>query len=942
MTTKHDRKPCFQGLCAGWVNRGLAFAFAVGAATMAYAADWYVDANNGNDAWDGTTAAIPSQATIDEGGTIAGPRKTLHAMMSDVCVVAGDTVWAAEGDYNERGIANGTETTLNRVQVKGGVMLRASGSRDKTFISGADGTDGAYSAGATRCVFFLPPSDDDSANGYGYGIVKGFTIRNGRTAIDTEYGGGSSGSGLLVECDFQNNGCSDKDRGGTMFYGTALRSRFSSIDSSKGAYIAWTDKNTELVHIISSLIAVSSSSGKRGCFYQRVKVCNSTFLGESFVRKCTAYNCLFIGDGANSASQYEAEHINVLSRSDFNMTYCKTNAECRVVAEAETPYDETTFRPLPGSVAIDAGNSSDSNAEKYNYENLTNGWPTAWLAEAGKDYYGGERVVGGSIDIGCGERQGSSVAILDDSDGLVVEGIQKGESNLSVGSSAEVTFSRTLTSDKLCLGVNINGEFHSFGGTTSDVPYSVTLQGRNDLDYYVTAVYETDQKDWYVNADPEIGNNENKGYHKNCPRRTLDKAMELATENAGHVVHAAAGTYDSFAEGAEYANTSNRVTVKEGVGLVADDWPLQKTFIEGALDTSENADEYNNGPNAIRCVYVKSGGYVRGFILRKGRTVTTGGTGTAGGRCCGGALLEKDAALIDCEVTGNHCAYRGRAVGCPSSTGWLIRCYLHDNGDESTQGYTDVYDRMSLIDTCVIGPKHSSGYYTYYGRGTIINSTILGSGTRPAAATQIYNSYMLSESHATDKIISCWNCAFASRYSDATSSTTQTNGCLFAVDGGDIFDENYRPKTATSVLVDGGNNDYYVFPEQFAQFKENRDFADGQRVYNGKIDIGCGEYDFRPDFAKLLGPRAVISEMGPNVTTNAASDIVVPEGDSIALSVAPRAADRITQYELSYTPDGGSQTVVSEKSTEAFSRTLEGPCTVEELKGYLGFVFQIR
>ena len=205
MTTKHDRKPCFRGLCAGWVNRGLAFAFAVGAATMAYAADWYVDANNGNDAWDGSTATIPTQATIDAGGTIAGPRKTLHAMMSDDCVQAGDTVWAAEGDYNERGIVNGTETTLNRVQVKGGVTLRASGSRDKTFISGADGTDGAYSAGATRCVFFLPPSDDDSANGYGYGIVKGFTIRNGRTAKDTEYGGGSSGSGLLVECDFQNN-----------------------------------------------------------------------------------------------------------------------------------------------------------------------------------------------------------------------------------------------------------------------------------------------------------------------------------------------------------------------------------------------------------------------------------------------------------------------------------------------------------------------------------------------------------------------------------------------------------------------------------------------------------------------------------------------------------------------------------------------------------------
>jgi hypothetical protein len=147
-----------------------------------------------------------------------------------------------------------------------------------------------------------------------------------------------------------------------------------------------------------------------------------------------------------------------------------------------------------------------------------------------------------------------------------------------------------------------------------------------------------------------------------------------------------------------------------------------------------------------------------------------------------------------------------------------------------------------------------------------------------------------------------------------------------------------------SVLVDAGNKNYYdeKFPEQFAQFKNNRDFSDGQRVYNGQIDIGCGEYDFRSDFASLLGPRAVISEMGPNVTTNAASDVVVPEGESIALSVTPRSSDRLTHYELVYTEDGKPQTVISEKSTEAFSRTHEGPCTVQELKGYLGFVFQVR
>jgi hypothetical protein len=76
----------------------------------AFATDWYVDANNGNDSWDGTTAAIPSQEVIDQGGTIPGPRKTLHAMMSDECVQPGDVVKAAEGDYNEGGDVYGSKS----------------------------------------------------------------------------------------------------------------------------------------------------------------------------------------------------------------------------------------------------------------------------------------------------------------------------------------------------------------------------------------------------------------------------------------------------------------------------------------------------------------------------------------------------------------------------------------------------------------------------------------------------------------------------------------------------------------------------------------------------------------------------------------------------------------------------------------------------------------
>jgi hypothetical protein len=924
---KHSRKPCLHGVYAGLFGKVFTAFIAAAAVTLAYGADYYVDANNGNDAWDGTTAVIPDQATIDAGGTIAGPRKTLHAMMSDARVVAGDTVWAAEGDYKEGGTVNGEGTTTNRVQVKGGVMLRANGSRDKTFISGADGAEGKYTSGATRCVFFLPPVNEED----GYGIVKGFTLQHGRAGSEEaikEYGGASFGAGLLVECDFLDNGCYDKNRGGTMNEGTALRCRFVSYDKGYLGY-----KGTK---IIDSLVESSRP------FYDSCYAYNCTFSGDSYLRsKGRAWNCLYIGNGASNkdqnANDTKSYHYNTFSYFEFYDGCTVVDDNCRVVNSKTAPYDPATFRPSVSSQAIDGGTLE-------NYALATNGWKQAWLDECGKDYYGGERVVNGKIDVGCGEAQKSDIVIEDSSDGLVVVGVDAGTTRIPDDSSIDVVFSRNFTSDKLCIGVKVNGEFHSFGGTTSDVPYSVTFPAILGLSYNIEAIYEENQKDWYVSPS---GDNANKGYHRNYPRKTLDKAMELATENAGHVVHAAAGTYDSFAEGEEYASANSRVTVKEGVGLVADEWPLQETVIKGASDTtSETADKHGNGTNAVRCVTVMKNGYVRGFKLTDGRTSLTNfvGTGADAGACGGGAVLYGPAALLDCEITGNGTSYRGSAVASVSTDsknetkGWLIRCYVHTNHKKG--GNYQIYDRTCLVDTYVDGGDDTA-YYCRAG-SIILNSTIAQGSARAWNNLYAYNSYLYNASH-TGGEFKLFNCAFMGENKYDGKTIIPDESCIFNVAEEDNLGDDLRPKTA-SVLIDAGVNDYYdtYFPTQFEQFRNDRDVADGQRVYNGKIDIGCGEYDFRGDFARMLGSRGMIEEMGPNVTTNSLRNVVVPEGESIAMSVAPKSSDRKTRYELVYTSDGGSQTKISESSTDAFSYTLEGPCTVQSLNGYIGFVFQVR
>lgn len=882
----------------------IATVLVMAAATAAYGVDYYVDANYGNDDWDGTTATIPSQAVIDQGGTISGPRKTLHAMMSDARVVAGDVVWAAEGDYNEGGDVNGTNLTTNRVQVKGGVKLCASGAREATFISGADGIDGAYSNGAVRCVFFLPPAKSSD----GYGIVKGFTVRNGRTCASNEFGGGATGAGLMVGCDFQNNGCQNKDRAGTINGGYALRCKFTSVNRAFQAY--------NQSRIINSLLLT-------GIFYSKCRIVNCTFLGSSCPRNSSTYNCFFIGTGAADSTQKVndslSQHHNTYSRSAFKLNYCTTNGTCRVVSAPETPYDETTFRPFAGSAVIDASTQSS-------YKDTTNGWVAAWAAEADKDYYGNDRCVNGAIDVGCGEKQpveGSPLTIVDESDGLVVTGANKGETQLVVGEDYNLTFSRTLTSDRLCLGVTVNGEFLSFGGTTSNVSHTVTLHGQEGQDNYIFAVYETDQKDWYVSP---TGNDANKGYHKDCPRQTLVKAMELATANAGNIVHAAAGTYEVGEAFASAGGCSNRVVVKAGVGLVADEWPLQETVIKGAADTTTDADKNGNGPAAVRCAYVNSGGYVRGFKLTGGRTGLGEGAGAEGG----GAYLSSGA-LIDCDVTGVGCAYRGPGV----TGGTIIRCYVHNIVCGSYPAFSCAAVVDSYLDNC-------------YSCSLVLNSTV-GTQVRANATTRIFNTYLrdayrISEN---DKFVWCTNCVFSRPIETALTGGGVVNydpdTCLFNVAVADNVDtSNRRPKTSASPLVDAGNKEIYNnwFPAAWVQFKD-KDFAGGQRIYNAQIDVGCGEYDFRGDFAGYLGTKVSIPAMGPNVTTNAARNIVVPAGETIDLAMPPKASGKPATYELVYTPAGGGQTVIHESSADGFSRTLEGACTVQSLSR-VGFVFLIR
>ena len=79
----------------------------------------------------------------------------------------------------------------------------------------------------------------------------------------------------------------------------------------------------------------------------------------------------------------------------------------------------------------------------------------------------------------------------------------------------------------------------------------------------------------------------------------------------------------------------------------------------------------------------------------------------------------------------------------------------------------------------------------------------------------------------------------------------------------------------------------------------DEDLEDGQRIYDGTIDIGCFEFDWRGDFARALGRSRslVVSAASPSVTTNAAGGLLLPgDGAALAATWTNRSAPHGAEY----------------------------------------------
>ena len=499
----------------------------------------------------------------------------------------------------------------------------------------------------------------------------------------------------------------------------------------------------------------------------------------------------------------------------------------------------------------------------------------------------------------------------DGADGLAISGdiAAAGEYVVAPGETKTVTFNRANAGLTYVSGVTVNGTFYNLYDYPDGV--SFTVNGAERTTSIIVKAVTAEPKELFV--DRLNGSDLNCGLYTNLAFQSLAKAAAIAktvaTAKNRWTVLALPGVYDNEVSNPEAAGTDttlNRVTLSAGVTLRALG-SVEETVIEGAASTDAAADTLGNGVDAVRCVSLPADALLVGFTLRNGHTAKT--TSTSGGGINGSGLA------VGCVLT-NNCS-KGRGGGAFEAKFW--RCaFLQNKAMEP--GYATYYGKA---------------YHCYYDTHPYITDTYgcTFAGMAYGRGGVHYNGLFIGYNTEYSNSPNFHHCYFSYTPAKGNSSTPVldeacviTNAASLAIDG------HYRP-LAGSVAVDAGNNAYLETVP--SGYRDALDLFGGQRVYNGTVDVGCGEFDWRGDFAARLAKRGVeVDAATANVTTNLAAGLDVPAGESLRMGLVLKEGGAI-QFKVAAV-DGAvvSVTANGEGLTPAADGTCEfvaaaGECEVE-------------
>ncbi len=409
-------------------------------------------------------------------------------------------------------------------------------------------------------------------------------------------------------------------------------------------------------------------------------------------------------------------------------------------------------------------------------------------------------------------------------------------------------------------GVVANGVTNMLDGAAFE--YEVTAENVNSS----FRVMPCADNNWYVCND--TGSDDNQGFFKTAPKKTLAAILAVAT-NAGDVVHAAAGTYASGEieyDQEAYTNKYNdanfgsdpvRCEIASNVRLVGDAG-AEATILDGS--------------GTHRGVLLNPGAVIQGFTIRNCKA-TYFGSAVYG--------FNDNDVVADCIIKNNqslrYTVYKINAI---------FRSKFYSNrADTFAPVGTDI-----RLYNCLIGEGHS-GDYCLYQRCYIYNCTILGALPAARKWVRFMNCLVVPKGRSDASACMWWNSSYVG---DQNSVDTFDENCKqVSVENMQFVDTvDAVPVIGANYGIDRGDYGLYLtnYPSALDPLPNgiNCDLLGRPRVSNGTIDQGCVEADWRGLYAEKIGSFFAVESASSNVVSALSSESVrLYPGESLSGVLRP-------------------------------------------------------
>ena len=818
---------------------------------------WVQDGYAGGDS-NGTSQK--PYATIQDAVSAAGESATVIKVRPGVYATGGalGEGHPTDGSTQMCRVASGKKQKLRIVSTDGPAATTILGAADP------NGDEWGCSVNSYRCVSLKPESTSYPQ------MLQGFTLSGGRAAY---YAGGAylHQTGCIQDCIITN--CISA-RAAAAYCGRLERcwvvdNYFSnSKDGTHYTYNDIAEQGTYICCVFSANRAPDQSNthpivGMTGDMYHcsGIDVNEYNRMTDSNVKQ---YNCIwdsFYGCTVDGSK---------LSRGTFAVNTPISNNGGGEITATTSPLSRAlpACRIYASSPALFGGSSDITDYFKY----------------ATLDYEGNVlRFKDGKPTAGAFQNPlPSALAVSEGASGGISP---SGEAGIGAVAGDAVTFTAAKVGQRPFIGMRVDGEL--LEGVAS---YTWTVPaGTAEAPFAIEAVYGTN---WYVNANS--GDDSRFGSTWASARKTLAGVMTNAI--SGDVVTAAPGTYDSGTMTHSVVMTGSqpglsRVVLPQGVTLRAREGEKENTFIVGAPSSSA-VDEYGSGPGAVRCVFMNNNTRLIGFTVTGGRvnrdlnsTAEHDDNRGAGVYCRG----DNDFAYIEDCIISNNVAVRG--AGC--YMGRYYRCRITDN----RAFVNGAAFRNARLTDCFIDRNSGNGIAGYI-CWSFVNSVYGANNVNTSnnTASDLYGFTTKASPMANSVILAgkvdCFGFA---------SNTLYTSSASFANMGVAIGSTCRRVESSELKLGDDGQPGCGSAAIDFgdASFRDemagDRDVDGGQRIYNGKIDAGCCEFDWRPAYARMIGGRlATVAAVSPEVVRRAdGKAVTLVDGTALEIELAKRRSGAV-------------------------------------------------